>query len=144
MKKSKVLLFVSLFSLLAGLLTSWVFNVKIIDGIGRENGNNGGVTTPSLDDGATVNISVDSSLSSGENVLKPTDYELSLSMDDLINYGVYNISYLPSLGEAKILVLPIDLSSLVPTTPYKPTSTITNNINKAFFADSSDTSWYYE
>ena len=87
MKKSKVLLFASLFSLLAGLLTSCFFIDKIIDGIGGENGNNGGVTTPSLDDGATVNISVDSSLSSGENVLKPTDYELSLSMDDLINYG---------------------------------------------------------
>ena len=144
MKKSKVLLFVSLFSLLAGLLTSCSFIDKIIDVIGGENGDNGGVTTPSLDDGATVNISVDSSLSSGENVLKPTDYELSLSMDDLVNHGVYNISYLPSLGEAKILVLPIDLSSLVPTTPYKPTSTITNNINKAFFADSSDSSLYYE
>ena len=90
MKKSKVLLFVSLFSLLTGLLTSCFFIDKIIDVIGGENGDNGGVTTPSLDDGATVNISVDSSLSSGENVLKPTDYELSLSMDDLINYGVYN------------------------------------------------------
>ena len=65
MKKSKVLLCVSLFSLLAGLLTSCFFIDKIIDGIGVGNGNNGGVTTPSLDDGATVNISVDSSLSSG-------------------------------------------------------------------------------
>ncbi len=145
MKKNKKFIIFSLLSCLTVTLTSCsLFDTiqKVIDIIKGED--DGGTNTPTLDEGATVNITSGDSISVGENVLSPSDYDLSLSMQDLVDYGIYNISYLPSTGDSKILVLPIDLSSLAPTTPYKATSTVKANIEKAFFGKSGDSSLYYE
>lgn len=95
-----------------------------------------------MDGGATINVSSGETFSASENVLKPSEYEYKLTIKDYEENSIYNVKYLPSTGNAKLLVIPIDLSGLVSIKPYQATSTLKANINEAFFGTSSNL--YYE
>ena len=92
-----------------------------------------------LDGGATVNVTSGETFSATENVIKPDDYEYRLTMKEYEENSIYNVKYLPSTGDAKLLVIPIDLSSILPISkPYPATSTVKSNINETFFGSGSN------
>lgn len=103
-----------------------------------------------LDNGANINLSVADTVSVSDNVIKPSDYEMTNTMSFYKTNSIYkNVKYVPSTGDSKILVLPIDLSGLKYSTAHlKPISTSfaatsenKEKINEAFFGSSSTLSY---
>ncbi len=136
MKFKKTISFATLFLSLASLSSCSFFNFIKNEVI--------------LDGGANIELSVGNSVSVSENVIKPTDYEITNTMSFYENNSIYrNVKYCPSTGNSKLLVLPIDLSGLKFSTasktnvnvPYSATSTNKGLINEAFFGNSSSLSY---
>jgi M6 family metalloprotease-like protein len=84
-----------------------------------------------------------SSLVSGDCI---TPDQVSLSLDcRAVDANSYNVNYLPSVGNSKILVVPIDFSGVSGiSTSYTFDTTNLEKLNTLFFDDGTDTSLSYE
>ena len=101
-----------------------------------------------IDGGYNINVTKNednenSSLVSG-NCITPD--EVSLSLDcRAVDANSYNVNYLPSIGNSKILVVPIDFTGVSGiSTSYTFDSTNLEKLNTLFFDDGTDSCLSYE
>lgn len=105
------------------------------------------------DGGATLTLkssSSSSTINSGsENVISPNQVTLELGFKDLQDRNPYSnaVSYIPSTGNSKLLILPIEIPGY--EFSFAEKSATKTDLEKVFFGDASDTYWesvssYYE
>lgn len=100
-------------------------------------------------DSASVEITAtndgkdESSIVSGD-VIAPSDISMQFSLKSLQKSNVYNQTQLPSTGTPNILVIPLDLSKIVTSTPFSANATNKGKIEKAFFGETTDASLSFE